>query len=63
MDIHEEIIKQANLELARRDFFHYCHLTMPSFYDYDREYLVELASEMQAFLEEDDNVLVVNVPP
>lgn len=63
MNIKETIIREANLELARRDFFHYCHLTMPKLYKYDRPHLIELAKQMQEFLESDDDVLVVNVPP
>lgn len=63
MDIQQEILRQANLELAKRDFFHYCHMMMPKFFKYDRDYLRELTSEMQSFLEGNDNVLVVNIPP
>lgn len=63
VDLQEEILKRANLELAKRDFFHYCHLMMPKFFKYDRDYLRELTREMQDFLEGDDNVLVVNIPP
>lgn len=63
MDLQEEILKQANLELAKRDFFHYCHLMMPKFFKYERDYLRTLTREMQDFLEGDDNVLVVNIPP
>lgn len=63
IDLQEEILKRANLELAKRDFFHYCHVMMPKFFKYDRDYLRELTREMQDFLEGDDNVLVVNIPP
>lgn len=59
----EEIIRGAELELARRDFFYYCHLTSPDFYKEDREFLVDLCNEFQDFLESDDEVLVVNEPP
>lgn len=59
----EEIIRGAQLELARRDFFYYCHLTAPSFYKYERQFLVDLCREFQEFLESDDEVLVVNEPP
>lgn len=51
-------------ELARRDFFSFCQVTTPSFYKSDRDYLIDLANEFQAFYETDDHdVLVLNVPP
>lgn len=55
--------KGAQLELARRDFFEYCHLKAPDFYKYDRQFLVDLADELQSFIESKDDVLVVNEPP
>ena len=59
----KEIRKQAKLELARREFFFYCHLKAPDFYKYDREYLVDLCNSMQEFYEGDDEVLIINLPP
>ena len=59
----EEIIKQAKLELARREFFFYCHLMAPDFYRTDRTYLVELCDRLQKFMESDKKVLVINMPP
>jgi predicted phage terminase large subunit-like protein len=62
--IHPEIIRQAQLELARRDFWYYCHLTAPDFYKEDREFLKYLCNEMQAFKEsDDDDVLIIEAPP
>lgn len=63
MDIREKLIKQANLELSRRNFFHYCTIKDPKFFKYDREYQKELATGLQDFMEGDENLLVVNVPP
>lgn len=60
---NDEIIKQAKLELARREFFFYCHLKAPDFYKYDREYLIDLCNNMQEFYEGDDEVLIINLPP
>ncbi len=54
---------RAKTELARRDFFAYCHLKAPDFYRADRTYLVTLCREFQAFVESADEVMVVNVPP
>ena len=60
---NDEIIKQAKLELARREFFFYCHLKAPDFYKPDRKYLVDLCNSMQEFYEGDDEVLIINLPP
>lgn len=51
------------MELARREFFFYCHLKAPDFYKEDRKYLVDLCSEFQDFIQSDDEVMVVNEPP
>ncbi|RDW17035.1 terminase [Oceanobacillus arenosus] len=53
----------AKIELAKRDFFEYCHLKSPDFYKYKREFLIELADTLQAFSNSDDDVLIINVPP
>lgn len=53
----------AQIELARRDFFEYCHLKAPDFYKYDRKYLIKMADDLQDFLESDDDVLIINLPP
>ena len=60
---NDEIIKQAKLELARREFFFYCYLMAPDFYKTDRTYLVELCDRLQKFMESDKKVLVINMPP
>lgn len=57
------IILGAKIELAKREFFFYCNLKAPDFYKPDRIYLVNLCGEFQAFIEGDDEVLVVNEPP
>ena len=59
----ETIIRGAKIELARREFFFYCHLKAPDFYREDRKYLVDLCSEFQDFIQSDDEVMVVNEPP
>lgn len=53
----------AKIELAKREFFFYCHLKAPDFYKLDRLYLRELCENLQDFFESDDEVLVVNMPP
>ncbi len=58
------IRQQARFELARRDFFYYCHLMASDFYKPSRKYLVELCNDLQGFLSDDEhNVLVINEPP
>lgn len=58
------LIKQgARIELAKREFFYFCQALAPDFYKDDRQYLIEMANEMQDFYESDDDVLVINLPP
>ncbi|MDO4729472.1 MAG: phage terminase large subunit [Bacteroidota bacterium] len=60
----KEIIKrEAKKELARREFFFYCHFMSPDFYKKDREYLVSLCNTMQEFIESEEDVLIINLPP
>ena len=60
----EKIIQAAKKELARREFFYFCHLMAGDFYRKDRAYLVELCNELQSFIEGDEyNVLIMNLPP
>lgn len=64
MKISKEILRQqAKLELARREFFYFCHLLAPGFYKPEREYLKTLCNEMQDFYESDDDILIINLPP
>ena len=56
-------VKGAKIELARREFFFYCQLKAPGFYADDREYLKTLCTEMQEFRDNDDDVLIINMPP
>lgn len=59
----DTLIRGAKLELARREFFFYCHLKAPDFYKEDRQYLVELCNEFQDFIRSDEKVMIVNEPP
>lgn len=59
----DEILFQAKVELARREFFYFCQPLAPSFYKEDRQYLKDLCNELQDFYESDDDILVVNLPP
>lgn len=59
----ETIIRGAKIELARREFFSYCHLKAPDFYKEDRQYLIDLCNEFQDFIQSEDEVMIVNEPP
>ncbi|MFR6670716.1 phage terminase large subunit [Enterococcus sp.] len=60
----DKIALGAKIELAKRYFFDYCHLIMPSFYKSDRDYLVSVCGEFQSFLDDNEHdVLVLNMPP
>ncbi len=63
MAIDYEIKKQAKLALARKDFYYYCHLKTPKFYKEGRIYLKEFCNSLQAFINSDKKVLIVNMPP
>jgi predicted phage terminase large subunit-like protein len=59
----QQIKKLAMIELAKREFFYFCHLKAPDFYKLDRPYLIQLCKELQDFYESDDDVLIINLPP
>ena len=60
----QNILYQARLELARRDFFYFCNLMAGDFYKKDRQYLVDLCHELQQFYEDKQaKVLIMNMPP
>jgi predicted phage terminase large subunit-like protein len=63
MDKKQIIALGAKMELARREFFYFCHLMAPSFYKKSRKYLVELCEDFQNFYESDDEILILNLPP
>lgn len=54
---------EARKELARRSFWQYCRIKAPRFYTPDRVYLKTLCETMQAFMEGEKHVLVINMPP
>lgn len=58
------IRQQAQLELARRDFFYYCYLLAGDFYKPDRKYLVNLCRDFQDFITDNEHdVLILNIGP
>ena len=63
MVLSKDIIYQARLALARKDFWEYCKLVAPDFYCEDRPYLKDMCHQLQAFYESDEKILVINLPP
>lgn len=61
--MNDAIIRNSRIELARRNFFRYCNLMTPKFYKPKRKYLIDLCDDMQSFLTDDNDVMVINLPP
>lgn len=59
----EERKLEKNLRRARKEFFFYCHLRAADFYKYDRPFLINLCNDLQEFVEGEDEVLILNLPP
>ncbi|VPU98857.1 phage protein [Streptococcus pneumoniae] len=58
------IRRQAQLTLAKRDFFYYCQLMAGDFYKQERIYLKQLCDSFQNFMSDDEhNVLIINIGP
>lgn len=64
MEFTPAVVQEFKYELARREFFYFCHLLEGDFYEYDRQYLVDLCDEIQNFYEDPkQKVLIMNMPP
>lgn len=48
---------------ARADFWTFCRLRAPDFYQPSRAYLKHLCDTLQSFYEEDGEILILNLPP
>ena len=59
----KRIVNQAKCELSRREFWTYCRTKAPDFYKKDRQFLHDFCDDLQQFIESDDEVLIVNMPP
>lgn len=60
---YEALMRQARIQKAQQDFWWFCKLMYPEFYRDDRTYLKDFCNTLQRFLESDDDILVVNMPP
>ena len=61
-----ELIKlEAKKELTRRNFWEYCKLFdhKKDFYIEDKHYLKNLCDTLQSFMESENKILVINMPP
>lgn len=61
--IPEYVREQARYELARRNFWDYCKITSPEDYRDDRFFLDDMCNQLQDFVNSDDRVMVINLPP
>lgn len=59
----KKLQREKLLRQARDDFFSYCQLIVPDFYKSDREYLVRLCHEFEEFMQSEDDIMLLNVPP
>jgi predicted phage terminase large subunit-like protein len=57
------IAKGAKQEMARRHFWWYCNFMANDFYTEKREYLKTICNELEAFENDDTDLLIVNAPP
>ncbi len=53
----------ANVERSRRSFWDYCNVLARDFYLPDRPYLIYICNQLQKFLYDDTDVMIVNAPP
>lgn len=56
-------IFRIHCELASRDFWHYCKVRAPKFYTEETIYLLEVCEAIQEFENDDNEVLIINMPP
>jgi len=55
--------KALKCELAKREFWEYCKLKASDFYKEDRYYLKEMCDDLEDFCFNDDDILILNLPP
>ena len=63
MDKRELLTIAARIFLAKKSFWHYCKLTIPTFYTEDKAYLKRFCKDLEDFYYSKDTILVINLPP
>lgn len=63
LDLQEHLANLARIRFARENFYAYCNLNAPDFYQPNRKYLIDLCDTLQEFYESDKRILVINMPP
>lgn len=60
----KELVRQAKIELSKREFWEYCKFIAQDFYTEKRPFLKDLCNTLQNFYEDENRkILVVNMPP
>jgi predicted phage terminase large subunit-like protein len=62
MELNQATIRKIKVALARKSFYDYCNMRIPKVYN-KCDYLEEICNEMQDFLKNDLELLIINVPP
>ena len=62
MELNQATLQKLKIALARKSFYDYCNMRIPKVYD-KCDYLEEICNEMQDFLKNDLELLIINVPP
>ena len=57
------LIEQLQYRMARDEFWYYCKLKAPDFYNENRQFLKDMCNRLQEFIESDKRILVINLPP
>lgn len=58
-----ELKREKLLRNARNDFFSYCQLMIPDLYKSERQFLIDLCKDFEEFMESDDDIMLLNLPP
>lgn len=59
----KQLKREKLLRKARDDFFSYCQLMIPDLYKSDRPYLKDLCTDFEEFMQSDDDIMLLNLPP
>jgi len=63
LQIDDVATQNTKCEASRRRLWHYCKIKSPDFYDNNAEYLKEICYAIQEFENDDNELLVINLPP